>query len=128
MASPYALAQPLLGELLVRDCGVAADAIERALTKQATDGGLLGECLIALKLADEDQIAYALATQGEMPYAKDLPKADDVPGDLIEQPINRSSLVGVERDDVNSHDAEPNGLESAAAPLSRRSNSSAPGF
>ncbi|MCE9577658.1 MAG: type II secretion system ATPase GspE [Deltaproteobacteria bacterium] len=89
MASPYALAQPLLGELLVRDCGVGADAIERALTKQATDGGLLGECLIALKLADEDQIAYALATQGEMPYAKDLPKADDVPGDLIDKlPIN----------------------------------------
>ncbi|HTJ45506.1 MAG TPA: type II secretion system ATPase GspE [Kofleriaceae bacterium] len=85
----YAIAPPLLGEVLIRDCGLTADAIERALAKQQEEGGLLGEVLVRMKLADEDQVAYALAVQAEMPYAKDLPKADDIPGDLIDKiPIN----------------------------------------
>jgi general secretion pathway protein E len=85
----YAMAPPLLGEVLVRDCGVSAEAITRALADQAKDGGLLGEVLVRLKLADEDQVAYALAIQAEMAYAKELPRADDIPGDLIDRiPIN----------------------------------------
>ena len=85
----YAIAPPLLGEILIRDCGLGHDAIARALDKQREEGGLLGEVLVRLKLADEDQVAYALAVQAEMPYVKDLPKADDIPGDLIDKiPIN----------------------------------------
>jgi general secretion pathway protein E len=85
----YAVAPPLLGEVLVRDCGLRPDAIDKALAKQREEGGLLGEVLVRLKLADEEQIAYALAVQAEMPYAKDLPKAEDIPGDLIDKiPIN----------------------------------------
>ena len=38
---------PLLGEILVASCGVAPDAIERALAKQREEGGLLGEVLRA---------------------------------------------------------------------------------
>ena len=63
---------PLLGEILVASCGVAPDAIERALAKQRDEGGLLGEVLLRLKLVDEDQLALALALQSEMPYLRDL--------------------------------------------------------
>jgi general secretion pathway protein E len=66
---------PLLGELLVRDFGVAPAAIERALTKQRDDGGgLLGQILVTLKLIDEDQLAAALGLQAEMPALRDCPR------------------------------------------------------
>jgi general secretion pathway protein E len=86
----------LLGEILVRNCGVAPESIERALTKQREEGGLLGEVLLALKLIDEDQLASALALQFDMPYLRDLPRPDDVPAELIDKlPINfaRQRLV-----------------------------------
>src|SRR5262249_22888790 len=76
---------PLLGEILVASCGVAPDAIERALAKQRDGGGLLGEVLVRLKLIDEDQLAFALSLQSEMPYLRDLPRAEDIPVELIEK-------------------------------------------
>ncbi|MEZ4401695.1 MAG: type II secretion system ATPase GspE [Kofleriaceae bacterium] len=80
---------PLLGELLVRDFGVAPDAIERALAKQAEDGGLIGQILVNLRLIDEDQLAAALGLQAEMPSLRELPKAEDIPAELVERlPIN----------------------------------------
>src|SRR5881398_1135093 len=79
----------LLGELLVESCNVAPDAIERALVKQREEGGLIGEVLVRMKLIDEDQLALALATQFDMDYLRDLPRADDIPADLIDKlPIN----------------------------------------
>jgi general secretion pathway protein E len=88
---PYA--QPMqprrLGEILVARCGVRAEDIARALVKQREEGGLLGEVLLRLKVVDEDQLALALAEQAEMPSVRDLPKADDLPADLIDAlPIN----------------------------------------
>jgi general secretion pathway protein E len=96
-AHPGAVAGPLLlGEILVRSCAVPPESIERALTKQREEGGLLGEVLLALKLIDEDQLASALALQFDMPYLRDLPRAEDVPAELIDKlPINfaRQRLV-----------------------------------
>jgi general secretion pathway protein E len=92
----YSPAAPLIGEILVARCGVAQDAIERALAKQREEGGLLGELLVRLKLIDEDQLAAALAFQFDMPYLRDLPKPDDIPAELIDKlPINfaRQRLV-----------------------------------
>jgi len=86
----------LLGEILVRNCGVAPESIERALTKQREEGGLLGEVLLALKLIDEDQLAAALALQFDMAYLRELPRSEDIPGELIDKlPINfaRQRLV-----------------------------------
>ncbi|MFN0248710.1 MAG: type II secretion system ATPase GspE [Kofleriaceae bacterium] len=86
----------LLGEILVARCGVAPDSIEKALARQAEEGGLIGEVLLRLKLVDENQLAEALATQSEMPHVKDLPRAEDIPVELIEKlPINfaRQRLV-----------------------------------
>ena len=50
--------QPLVGEILGSRCGVPQDAIDRALNRQLEEGGgLLGEILVRLKLADEAQLA-----------------------------------------------------------------------
>jgi general secretion pathway protein E len=85
-SSPQA---PLLGEILVARCGVAPDSIERALAKQREEGGLIGEVLVRLKLIDEDQLALALALQFDMPYRRDLPRAEDIAEDMIDRlPIN----------------------------------------
>ncbi|HEY1813167.1 MAG TPA: type II secretion system ATPase GspE [Kofleriaceae bacterium] len=89
MATPRAHHAPLLGEILVAHCKVAPDAIERALGRQREEGGLLGEVLVRLKLIDEDQLAQALAQQFGLDYVRDMPRADDVPVDLIDKlPIN----------------------------------------
>ncbi len=87
---------PLLGEILVGRCNVQPEAVERALAKQREEGGLIGEVLVRLKLIDEDQLALALSLQSEMPYLRDLPRAEDIPVELIEKlPINfaRQRLV-----------------------------------
>src|SRR3954471_7116641 len=80
---------PLIGEILVGRCNVAPDSIERALAKQREEGGLIGEVLLRLKLIDDEQLALALSLQAEMPYVKDLPRAEDIPVELIDKlPIN----------------------------------------
>ncbi len=87
---------PLIGEIMVARCGVAQDAVDRALLKQRDEGGLLGEIMLRLKLLDEDQLAYALSLQAEMDYLRDLPRAEDIGVELIEKlPINfaRQRLV-----------------------------------
>src|SRR5437016_1021362 len=86
----------LLGEILVQHCKVLPDAIERALAKQREEGGLIGEVLVRMKLCDEDQLALALAHQFDMPYLRDLPRAEDIAVELIDKlPINfaRQRLV-----------------------------------
>jgi general secretion pathway protein E len=86
---PVGFGPQLLGEILVARCGVALESIERALAKQAEEGGLIGEVLVRMKLVDEDQLALALATQAEMGYLRDLPRAEEIPVELIEKlPIN----------------------------------------
>ncbi|MDX2089462.1 MAG: type II secretion system ATPase GspE [Kofleriaceae bacterium] len=93
---PLGPVAPLLGEILVGRCNVAPDAIERALEKQREEGGLLGEVLLRMRLIDEDQLALALSLQSEIPYLRELPRAEDIPVELIEKlPINfaRQRLV-----------------------------------
>jgi general secretion pathway protein E len=95
-----------IGEILMRRCGVPPDAIEKALARQREEGGgLLGELLVRLKLIDEDQLALALAIQLGLPYLRDLPRAEDIPAELIDNlPINfaRQRLVlPIGRDEAN---------------------------
>jgi general secretion pathway protein E len=94
--TPAGPVAPRLGEILVGRCGVAPDSVERALGKQREEGGLVGEILLRLKLIDEDQLALALSLQSEMEYLRDLPRAEDIPAELIDNlPINfaRQRLV-----------------------------------
>ncbi|HWU91051.1 MAG TPA: type II secretion system ATPase GspE [Kofleriaceae bacterium] len=95
-AAPVGFVAPRLGEILVGRCGVAPDSIERALGKQREEGGLIGEILLRLKLIDDDQLALALSLQSEMSYLRELPRAEDIPAELIDKlPINfaRQRLV-----------------------------------
>ncbi|MCA9675213.1 MAG: type II secretion system ATPase GspE [Kofleriaceae bacterium] len=86
---PHTGAPQLLGELLIARCGVRPDDVDRALAKQREEGGLLGEILLRLKHVDEDQLALCLAEQAEMPALRDLPRAEDIPADLVDDlPIN----------------------------------------
>jgi len=79
----------LLGDILVRELGVKREAVDKALEKQREEGGLLGEVMVKLRLADEEQLACALAHQAEMPYLRDLPRSEDIAAELIEAlPIN----------------------------------------
>jgi hypothetical protein len=87
--APWTSGPPLLGELLIATAGLSRADLDRALAKQREEGGLLGAVLLRLKIVDEDQLAAGLATQAEMPYLHDLPKAEDIPAELFEQlPIN----------------------------------------
>jgi len=87
---------PLIGEILVARCGVPRDAIERALAKQKEEGGLLGDVLVKLRLATEDQLALALALQFDLPYLQNMPRAEEIPEAFLDKlPINfaRGGLV-----------------------------------
>jgi general secretion pathway protein E len=74
----------LLGEILMRDAGLARDKLERALAVQKEEGGLIGEILVRLKAVTETQVALALGVQHEMPVLEKLPSGDDVDGTLID--------------------------------------------
>ncbi len=88
-AVPAHALPPLIGELLIARCGVTSETIDRGLEKQREEGGLLGEILIHLRLIEEDQLALALSLQSEMAYLRELPRAEEIPTELLEKvPIN----------------------------------------
>jgi general secretion pathway protein E len=58
----------LLGEILLAEGLITADAIDRALARQRTTGELIGEALVALGALNEDDVARALAVQQDLPY------------------------------------------------------------
>ncbi|MBN2096993.1 MAG: hypothetical protein JW714_00790 [Candidatus Omnitrophica bacterium] len=57
-----------LGQVLVQRGILSAKQLEQALKVQKEEGGLLGETLIKLRLATEEDIAQALAIQHDFPY------------------------------------------------------------
>lgn len=80
---------PMIGEILVRKYAVAASAVARALESQRETGRRLGEELLAQRTIDAATLAAALATQAELPYVKELPKAESITTDLLARvPIN----------------------------------------
>jgi general secretion pathway protein E len=91
-----------IGEVLIAHCGVSVDTIEHGLAKQREDGGLLGEVLLAQRMIDDDQLALALSLQSEMAYLRELPRAEEIPAELLEKvPINfakQHSILPLGRD------------------------------
>ncbi|MCG8425454.1 MAG: type II secretion system ATPase GspE [Proteobacteria bacterium] len=75
----------LLGEILVEQAGLSPKTLDSALAKQSQEGGLLGEILLAMKAITEDDLEKALAVQHDLPFAEELPHADDIEDDLIER-------------------------------------------
>jgi len=83
-----------LGEILVEWGVITANGVEEALVRARRDGIRIGEALTALGLADEEDVAKALATQYDMEYV-DLERQVVVPSMLHEVPedIIRRHLV-----------------------------------
>ena len=83
-----------LGEILVEWGVITANGVEEALERARRDGLRIGEALTALGLADEEDVAKALATQYDMEYV-DLERQMVVPAMLHEVPedIIRRHLV-----------------------------------
>ncbi len=83
-----------LGEILVEWGIVTPSGVEEAVAHARKDGSRVGEALVALGLADEEDVTRALAAQYDMEYV-DLERQMVVPGMLheIPQDIIRRHLV-----------------------------------
>jgi len=57
-----------LGEVLVEHGAITPQQLEKALTFQRENGGLIGEILVALGFLREEDIAQALTVQYGFPY------------------------------------------------------------
>lgn len=57
-----------LGEILLKDGVITASQLEDAINAQKLEGGRLGEVLVKLGMAKEEQIAAALDKQLKLPY------------------------------------------------------------
>jgi general secretion pathway protein E len=94
----------VLGNLLIRQGVVSADALEPLLAQQREKGAPLGELLVQARLATEADLARALASECRLPFfervdsdAVKAPMAGRVP---IGYAKNHLVLVTEERDDV----------------------------
>lgn len=56
----------LLGAILVRRAGLSLQTLQEALDRQHSDGGRLGEILIAMGAVSERDVADALALQRKL--------------------------------------------------------------
>ena len=88
-----------LGELLVERGVISREELEMALTYQKEKGGLLGEVLVGLKFADEEDSAQALTCQYGFPY---LPLSNyEIDGDVIntvqEQVCRQFCLIPIDK-------------------------------
>ena len=66
----------LLGEILIKDCGLSEETIGDALKIQEEGGGRIGEVLISKKAVSESGILKALSIQFGMPLFLKLPIED----------------------------------------------------
>jgi len=82
--APYAVRDPLLGELLVSAGELRPEHLQRALERQTQEGGLIGEILVRMNAINEMALTRALSEQHDVPVVESMPKADDVDEELIE--------------------------------------------
>jgi type IV pilus assembly protein PilB len=70
-----------LGELLIEIGMITKSDLEEALKAQKAQGGMIGEVIVSLGFAKEEDIAYTLSLQYGFPY---LPLQNyDVPKELV---------------------------------------------
>jgi type IV pilus assembly protein PilB len=68
MAMPRRIINKQLGELLLERSVINREQLEKALTLQKDKGGLIGEILVELGFAKEEEIAHVLTAQYGFPY------------------------------------------------------------
>ncbi|MDD4294352.1 MAG: hypothetical protein PHP69_02435 [Candidatus Omnitrophica bacterium] len=67
MSSKKRIDKPL-GEILVDREVITKDQLEKALLEQKKDGGLIGDTIVKLGFAQEEDIAHCLSLQYGFPY------------------------------------------------------------
>lgn len=78
---PKRMVSKQLGELLIERKVIAEPELKKALQVQKEKGGLIGNILVLLGFATEEQIAQALTTQYGFPY---LPLANyEIDSDIV---------------------------------------------
>jgi len=68
MAKSYKQTEKPLGQILVERGVVSSDQLQKALEAQKHGGGLIGEVIVELGFAKEEDIAYCLSLQFGYPY------------------------------------------------------------
>ena len=68
MPAPRRIVAKPLGELLVERGTITRSQLEEALATQARRGGLLGQIIVELGYANEEDVAQAITTQYGLPY------------------------------------------------------------
>jgi len=68
MAMPRRIVNKQLGELLLERSVINREQLEKALALQKDKGGLIGEILVELGFAKEEEIAHVLTAQYGFPY------------------------------------------------------------
>src|SRR6266545_4992398 len=93
------MAAPRIGELLVHDGLITAEARERALRSQAVHGGRLGTNLIEQFALGLDDLAEGLARQHDMPAALDrhFSSADPAIAPELRVLYHLERVYGIER-------------------------------
>ena len=89
-----------LGEILVEWGVVTASAVEEALTHAKREGVRIGEALVALGTAGEEDVTKALASQFDMEYV-DLERnvvAAGVAGEIPDEIIRRHLVLPISRE------------------------------
>lgn len=105
-----------LGELLIERKIITAEQLQKALDFQKVNGGLIGEVLVQLGFAKEEDIAQVLTAQYGFPY---LPLANyDIDAEVVkivpEQVARQYCLVPIDRIGNNLTVAMSNPLNTQA--------------
>ena len=79
----YLFGRPI-GEILVSQFQLPREKLDEALVAQAEKGGRIGEVLVGMKAATEEQVARALAAQLDLEYVATI-STDEVQPDLIQK-------------------------------------------
>lgn len=99
MPMPRRLVSKPLGELLVEGGVITRPQLEEALRRQQAQGGLLGQILVGLKYAREEDIAQILTTQYGLPFLplRDCTVDPEVVKLIPEEMARRFAMMPVDR-------------------------------
>jgi type IV pilus assembly protein PilB len=103
---PSTSPRPLLGEILVRAGVVPAEKLEDALRYQKETGLKIGECLVRLGHARQEDVVRALAKQAGMPFV-----------DVRKGVISPETLRAVPKEVIIEHNVLPVKLEGRSVVL-----------
>jgi len=88
-----------LGQLLIEGGVIAKKQLDKALDLQKKEGGLIGEVIVSLGFAREEEIAYALSLQYGFPYlplqSYDIPKV--LLGIIPKQVASQYCLIPIDK-------------------------------